>query len=183
MWSTSCRRSSPSQQSRSRCQSFPVLPKISISMWTKSMMLEWPVVETKMSLSVTAVSMAATRSHSCTPVGRDWITFDSEHTSAGINGTNFCTVWMDRSVVATHCHIDDPRCIGPGNEHEPAKSITSSKYPVGPVFPRNAWCSNFSMWFKAMMLTLLVNETKMSNSEKRAPQPEGEHCRHQKAHC
>ena len=43
---------------------------------------------------------------------------------------------MDRSVVATHCHIDNPRCIGPGNEHEPAKSITSSKYPVGPVFPR-----------------------------------------------
>ena len=76
------------------------------------MMLELPVVEAKMSVSDTAVPMAATRSHSCMPAGRDWVTIDSENTSTPAQpGSSFGQV-NGEFTLPTHCWK-----IGDNNVH------------------------------------------------------------------
>ena len=56
--------------STSKC---PMFSTSSTFTWTKVMMLQWHTEEAKMSVSDTAVQVAATWSHPCTPAGGNWI--------------------------------------------------------------------------------------------------------------
>ena len=55
----------------SRRQKCPIFPTSSIFTWTKVMMLQWQIEEAKMSVSDTAVPVAATWSHPCTHARRN----------------------------------------------------------------------------------------------------------------
>ena len=77
--------SKPSESAKSISLSkCPMFLTISIVTCSKVMMLKLHVEEAKISVSDTAVSMAATWSHPCTPAGRNWVTFSTEHASTRI---------------------------------------------------------------------------------------------------